>query len=102
MTSNFDGNYEIISRGNYKNYNTNIFEKVLINDLKFSSNPKITPSGFVNKFNLLLKNITSEGENSSDYKNKFSSENFGSIFYDTSYPLKREGKFLIVLPQKER
>ena len=93
VTSNFDGNYEIISRGNYKNYNTNIFEKVLINDLKFSSNPKITPSGFVNKFNLLLKNITSEGENSSDYKNKFSSENFGSIFYDTSYPLKREGKF---------
>ena len=93
VTSNFDGNYEIISRGNYKNYNTNIFEKVLINDLKFSSNPKITPSGFVNKFNLLLKNITSEGENSSNYKNKFSSENFGSIFYDTSYPLKREGKF---------
>ena len=93
ITSNYNGNYEIISRGNYKNYNTNIFEKVLINDLKFSSNPKITPSGFVNKFNLLFKNITSEGENSSNYKNKFSSENFGSIFYDMSYPLKKEGEF---------
>ena len=93
ITSNYNGNYEIISRGNYKNYNTNIFEKVIINDLKFSSNPKITPSGFVNKFNLLFKNITSEGENSLKYKNKFSSENFGSFFYDMSYPLKKEGEF---------
>ena len=93
IPSNYNGGYEIISRGNYKNYDTNVFEKVLINDLKFSSNPKITPSGFVNKFNLLLRNITSEGENSSNYKNKFSSENYGSFFYDISYPLKKEGKF---------
>ena len=93
LASSFDGNYEIISSGNIKNYDTNIYEKVLINDLKFSSNPKITPSGFVNKFNLLLKNITSEGDNSTDYKNKFSSENYGSIFYDMSYPLKKNGKF---------
>ena len=91
--SNYNGTYEIISKGNYKNYDTNIFEKVLINDLKFSSNPKITSLGFVNKFNLLLKNITSEGDNSSNYKNKFSSENYGSLLYDISYPLKKEGKF---------
>tara|TARA_B100000886_G_scaffold297312_1_gene224940 strand:- start:2494 stop:4878 length:2385 start_codon:yes stop_codon:yes gene_type:complete len=93
IRSNYNGDYEIISKGNYKNYNTNIFEKVLINDLKFSSNPKITPSGFINKFNLLLKNVTSEGENSSNYKNKFSSENYGSFFYDISFPMKRDGKF---------
>ncbi len=93
LKSNYNGDYEIISKGNYKNYNTNIFEKVLINDLKFSSNPIITPLGFINKFNLLFKNVTSEGDNSSNYKNKFSSENFGSIFYDMSYPLKKEGKF---------
>ena len=93
FSSNYNGEYEVISRGNYKNYNTNIFEKVLINDLKFASNPKITPSGFINKFNFLLKNITSEGENSSDYKNKFNSENYGSFFYDISYPMKRDGKF---------
>ena len=93
ITSNYNGDYEIISRGNYKNYNTNIFEKVLINDLKFSSNPKITPLGFINKFNLLLKNVTSEGDNSSNYKNKFNSENYGSAFYDISYPLKKGGEF---------
>ena len=65
----------------------------MINDFKFSSNPKTTSSGIVNKFNLLLKNITSEGDNSTDYKNKFNSENYGSIFYDMSYPMKKEGKF---------
>ena len=91
--SSYNGTYELISKGNYKNYNTNVFEKVLINDVKFSSNPKISNLGFINKFNLLLKNITSEGENSSDYKNKFSSENYGSIFYDISYPMKKEGNF---------
>ncbi len=64
----------------------------MINDLKFSSNPKITPLGFINKFNLLFKNITSEGENSSNYKNKFNSENYGSVFYDISYPMKKEGE----------
>ena len=93
LPSSFDGNYEIISSGNIKHYDTNIFEKVLINDLKFSSNPKITSSGFINKFNLLFKNVTSEGDNSSNYKNKFSSENYGSLFYDISYPLKKSGKF---------
>ncbi len=93
LPSNFDGNYEIISSGNIKNYDTNIYERVLINDFKFSSNPKITSLGFVNKFNLLLKNITSEGDNSSNYKNKFSSENYGSVFYDMSYPLKKSGEF---------
>ena len=93
LGSNYNGDYEIISKGNYKNYNTNVFEKVLINDLKFSSNPTITPVGFVNKFSLLLKNVISEGDNSSNYKNKFSSENYGSIFYDMSFPMKKEGKF---------
>ena len=93
FSSSYNDDYEIISKGNYKNYNTNIFEKVLINDLKFSSNPKITPTGFVNKLSILLKNVTSEGDNSSNYKNKFSSENYGSVFYDISFPLKKEGKF---------
>ena len=93
LPSNFNGNYEIISSGNIKNYDTNIYEKVLINDLKFTSNPKITSFGFINKFNILLKNITSDVENSLNYKNKFSSENYGSVLYDMAYPMKKEGKF---------
>ena len=91
--SKLNGTYELMSKGNYKNYDTNIFEKVLINDLKFSSNPKITSTGLINKFNFLLKNISAEGKNSSNYKNQFSSENYGSFFYDISYPMKKEGKF---------
>jgi len=93
FSSKYDGSYELMSAGNYKNYNTNIYEKVLINDLKFLSNPKISPLGFINKLNLVIKNVTSEGENSSEYKNKFNSENYSSIFYDMSYPMKKQGKF---------
>ena len=93
FTSNYNGTYELISKGNYKNYDTNIFEKVLVNDLKFSSDPKITNLGFINNFNFLFKNVTSEGENSSNYKNKFNSENYGSVFYNLSYPMKKEGNF---------
>ena len=91
--SSYNGTYEFMSEGNYKNYDTDIYEKVLINDLEFASNPKISQLGFINKFNLLLKNVTSEGENSTEYKNKFNSENYGSIFYDLSYPMKKQGKF---------
>ncbi len=91
--SNYNGTYELMSEGNYKNYDTDIYEKVLINDLEFTSNPKISQLGFINKFNLLLKNVTSEGENSTEYKNKFNSENYGSIFYDLSYPMRKQGRF---------
>ncbi len=93
IQTKFDGDLDLISNGFYKNYNTNIFEKVLINDLQFQSTPKISNLGFVNKLNLLFKNVTAEGENSSDYKNEFSSENYGSILYDISYPMKKSGEF---------
>ena len=85
------GNIDLVSNGFYKNFQTNIFEKVLINDLKYSSDVKISTSGFLKKFNILLKNVTSEGKNSSDYKNDVSSENYGSLFYDLSYPMKKSG-----------
>ena len=92
VSKNFNNNLNLISNGYQKNYNTNIFEKVLISDLKYVSSPKITSKGFVNKFNLLLKNVTTESDNSKEYSNNFRSQNFGSFLYDISYPMKKEGK----------
>ncbi len=92
ISKNFNNNLNLVSNGYHKNYNTNVFEKVLINDLKYSSIPKINSNGFVNKFNLLIKNVTTESDNSSEYSNDFRSQNFGSIMYDISYPMKKEGK----------
>ena len=91
ISKNFNNNLNLVSNGYHKNYDTNVFEKVLINDLKYSSIPNINSKGFVNKFNFLFKNVNTESENSSEYTKKFRSQNFGSILYDISYPLKKEG-----------
>ena len=92
ISKNFNNNLNLVSNGYHKNYDTNVFEKVLINDLRYSSIPKINSYGLINKFNLLLKNVTTESDNSSEYSNNFRSQNFGSILYDISYPMKKEGK----------
>ena len=88
LSKNFNNNLNLVTNGYNKNYNNNVFEKVIINDLKFSSTPKINSNGFVNNFNLLFKNVTSDAKNSKDYNNSFRSQNFGSIFYDISYPMR--------------
>ena len=94
ISKNFNNNLNLVSNGYHKNYDTNIFEKVLINDLRYTSAPKIYSNGFVNKFNFLFKNITSDGDNSEEYTNNFRSQNFGSILYNISYPMKKEGNKL--------
>ncbi len=91
ISKNFNNNLNLVSNGYHKNYDTNVYEKVLINDLRYTSMPKINFNGFVNKFNLLLKNVTTESDNSSEFVNDFKSQNFGSLLYDVSYPMKKEG-----------
>ena len=91
ISKNFKNNLSLVSNGYQKIYNTNVFEKVLINDLKYSSVPKINSKGFVNKFNLLFKNVSTESDNSLEYSNQFRSQNFSSFFYDISYPMKKAG-----------
>ena len=91
ISKNFNNNLNLVSNGYHKNYDTNIFEKVLINDLKYTSIPKINSKGFVNKFNLVFKNVTTEGDNSNEHSNDFRSQNYGSILYDIAYPMKKEG-----------
>tara|TARA_Y100000816_G_scaffold105950_1_gene73817 strand:+ start:2242 stop:4614 length:2373 start_codon:yes stop_codon:yes gene_type:complete len=91
LSKSFKNNLTLISNGYQKNYDTNVYEKVLINDLKYSSVPRINSNGFVNKINVLLKNVTTESENSNEYSESFRSQNFGSLLYDISYPMKKNG-----------
>ena len=91
LSKSFKNNLTLISNGYQKNYDTNVYEKVLINDLKYSSVPRINSNGFVNKINVLLKNVTTESENSNEYSESFRSQNFGSLLYDISYPMKKDG-----------
>ncbi len=85
-----DDNYNFTSKGYVKNYNTNITEKVLINNLIYTSNAKYFGNGVINENNLSVKNINSEAKNSSNFKNKGSSSIVPTFQANYTYPLKKE------------
>ena len=51
----FNDNYSYRSSGYYKNYNTNITEKVLINDFEFKSDSKYLNNGIINNKKFFYK-----------------------------------------------
>ena len=83
-------NYSFRSSGYYKNYNTNITEKVLINDLKFNSNFKYLKNGIVSNNKFLIKNINSESKNSTKFKNKDTSSLVPILQTNYTYPLQKQ------------
>ncbi len=83
-------NYSFRSNGYYKNYNTNITEKVLINNFEFNSNIKYFDNGLVNSKKLLIKNVNSEAKNSKKFKNNDASTLAPSFQTSYTYPLKKQ------------
>lgn len=82
-----NGDFEILSDLYYKNYNTNVSEKININDLKFTSTPIIFGNGLLNNYEFIIKNSNSSTKNSLDFKEN---ENFylSSLFQlNSSLPL---------------
>ena len=87
-----NGNFSFKSQALIRNYNTNIYEKTNINDLIFSSYPKITKGGYYNNYEFLIKNSNTDSQNSSNYKKN---ENFyasGIFQYNSSLPLIKENE----------
>ena len=90
--TNLDGNFSLNSSGYAKHYNTNIFEKVIINDFVFNSNSKFLNNGLKNNYNFLIKNTNSDAINSEKYSNSMN-HSFASIFeFNSSYPLIKKDK----------
>ena len=81
----------IFSSNNYiKNYQTNIFEKININELVFNSTPKISSKGFYNNYDFIFKNVNSDTRNSTKYKEN---ENYfisGLLQLNSTLPLIKE------------
>ena len=96
MTKNL--NSEKIQNGNliYNVYgsniqkNTNISEKKLINDFKYNSNSFFSKIGTISNYEILFKNITKNGKNSSEYKNETQLENYSTFSFNSSLPMRKE------------
>ena len=94
-------NYSFDSLGYYKNYNTNITEKVLINNLNFNSIPKYFNNGIINENNFLIKNVNSTAKNSKNFQNKNSNTFLTAIQSTYTLPLiKENNKFSNTLTPK--
>ena len=83
-------NYSFNSNGYYKNYNTNITEKVLINNFDFQSNQRLFNSGLINEKIFSLKNVNSGSTNSNNFKDKNSSTIIPTFQTNFTYPLNKE------------
>ncbi len=94
-------NYSINSIGYYKNYNTNITEKILINDFTFNSPLNYFNNGIINEKKFLVKNVVSDGKNSNSFKNKGSITLTPTLQSDYLLPLKKDSnKFLNTITPK--
>ncbi len=93
LSNNFDllGNLEFISNGHSKLYDTNIKENILVNDLIYKSDDKISNKGFVSNIKYLIKNFNSEAQNSANYKNEYDSGLMGLFSYESKLPLINRG-----------
>ena len=88
--TNFKGSFSLMSNGYMKNYDTNINEKVLINDLFFNSDTFLNNNGIANEYNFIIKNVSTDTNNSTLYKDDFDT-NISSLFeYKASYPMLKE------------
>jgi len=85
-----EGNFTFNSNNLIRNYETNVFEKYNINNLIFNSDPLISKKGLNNNYNFVIKNVNSDTQNSSGFKEN---ENFylsGLFQFNSSLPLIKE------------
>lgn len=88
----FDGTLEMTNIGYNKLYDTNVNEKVLINNLLYKSLDSINNLGMITNYQVFLKNFNSDSKNSSSLKNK-SDNNIRGLFQITSkLPLKKDSE----------
>ena len=81
------GDFTLNSTNYIHNYQTNVVEKVNINDFIFNSTPKITKLGFKNKYDFIIKNSNTDGDNSETIKNKKDLYLSSLYQFTSTYPL---------------
>jgi len=91
FTENF-GILDFKSNALYKKYETNKTTTFLTNDVIWSPSSFITPNGFVNTLQGMIRNTNYEARKTKEYKNEGTVNEISSVLsYKTSLPMKKEG-----------
>ena len=84
-----NGNLSFKSSGHQKYYETNTYDKFIINDIKFNSDSIFTRTGIKNNYEVLIKNTNNENQTADTNKKK--DNKIASIFqYNVAYPLQKK------------
>ena len=86
------GDFSFKSQNLIRNYNTNVFEKININDLIFTSFPKIKNSGLVNNYEFIIKNSNTDTNNSKNYKQEENITLTGTYQFNSKMPLMKKNE----------
>ncbi len=81
--------------GSQRQYETNIYEGILINDIYYESEPNYSANGFISNINTLIKNVNVDANNSEKYKDKFDQSLSAVLQYNTELPLSKSTKNFI-------
>ena len=92
LDTNLDGLMQFTSYGYNKLYDTNVNEKILVNDLSYKSQDIINEIGLINNFEFLIKNFNADSKNSTNLKNKSENNLRGILQFNSKFPLKKSGK----------
>ncbi|MBT4813666.1 MAG: LPS-assembly protein LptD, partial [Cryomorphaceae bacterium] len=84
-----NGSFSLSSAILNKQYQTNIKESTITNDLNYKSYKKISSNGLLSSYEVLIKNFNSDANNSSKFSNKNSSSLAAITNYELKYPLKK-------------
>lgn len=89
IQTNLNGILNFQSKGFNKFYNTDINEKIFINDLHFKSLNKYGVKGLVSNYEMNLKNFNSQSKNSLVYSNTQKTDLKGIIQFNSKLPMKK-------------
>ena len=90
--TNLNGDFLLDSNSLVRNYNTNVYEKSNINNLYFSSNPIINNYGISNDYQFIIKNINTDSQNSTVFKEKENFDISGLLQLNSTYPLEKQNQ----------
>ena len=89
VNTNLGGKLDLNISGHQKKYETNRYDGILVNDLTYNSDKEINKKGFVNDFSVLIKNVNTKGDDSSEFKSGYDNKLLTGFIYNLEYPLNK-------------